>query len=65
MVPIKELIEKEPLFDYRAVANLLFLTKNTVQRMFQLKGWQAKRRAIRHRPRVQALRSVAQSPNER
>jgi putative transposase len=63
--PIKELIEKEPSFGYRTVANLLLMNKNRVQRMFQLKGWQVKRRALGHRPRVQALPSVARHPKER
>ena len=63
--PIKEMIEKEPSFGYRTVANLLSMNKNTVQRVFQLKGWQVKRRPIGHRPRIEALPSVAQRPNER
>jgi putative transposase len=63
--PIKEMIEKEPSFGYRTVANLLRMNKNTVQRVFQLKGWQVKRRPIGHRPRIEALPSVAQRPNER
>jgi putative transposase len=37
----------------------------TVQRIFQLKGWQVRKRAIGFRPRIQALPSVAQAPNER
>jgi len=61
----KELIEKEPSFGYRTVANLLSMNKNTVQRVFQLKGWQVKRRPIGHRPRIEALPSVAQRPDER
>ena len=65
VAPIKEMIEKEPSFGYRTVANLLSMNKNTVQRVFQLKGWQVKRRPIGHRPRIEALPSVAQRPNER
>jgi len=38
--PIKALIEEEPSFGYRTVANLLGFNKNTVQRIFKLKGWQ-------------------------
>jgi len=38
--PIKALIEEEPSFGYRTVAGLLDMNKNTVQRIFQLKGWQ-------------------------
>jgi putative transposase len=37
--PIKALIEQEPSFGYRTVAWLLGFNKNTVQRIFQLKGW--------------------------
>lgn len=40
------------------------MNKNTVQRIFQLKGWQVRKRATGMRPRVQALASVAGSPNE-
>ena len=44
--PIKALIEQEPSFGYRTVANLLRMNKNTVQRIFQLKGWQVRRRGV-------------------
>ena len=40
------------------------MNKNTVQRIFQLKGWQVRKRATGMRPHVQALTSVAGSPNE-
>ena len=63
--PIKALIEEEPSFGYRTVAYLLSFNKNTVQRIFQLKGWQVKKRPVGFRPRVQALPSVAQAPDER
>lgn len=63
--PIKALIEEEPSFGYRTVAYLLDFNKNTVQRIFQLKGWQVKKRPVGFRPRVQALPSVAQAPDER
>src|SRR5690606_1619599 len=63
--PIKALIEEEPSFGYRTVAGLLGMNKNTVQRIFQLKGWQVRKRAIGHRPRIQALPSVATSPDQR
>ncbi len=59
------MIEENPSFGYRTVAHLLGFNKNTVQRIFQLKGWQVKKRPIGFRPRVQALPSVAQAPNER
>jgi putative transposase len=63
--PIKALIEAEPSFGYRTVAGLLDMNKNTVQRIFQLKGWQVRKRAVGHRPRIEALPSVARSPDER
>jgi putative transposase len=63
--PIKALIEEEPSFGYRTVAGLLSMNKNTVQRIFQLKGWQVRKRALGMRPRIQALPSVAAAPDER
>ena len=63
--PIKKMIEEQPSFGYRTVAWLLGFNKNTVQRIFQLKGWQVRKRAIGMRPRIQALPSVAKPPNER
>lgn len=63
--PIKEMIDQDPSYGYRTVAGLLNFNKNTVQRIFQIRGWQVKQRAIGFRPRVQAMPSVAQAPNER
>jgi putative transposase len=63
--PIKALIEAEPSFGYRTVAHLLGFNKNTVQRIFQIRGWQVRKRAVGQRPRIQALPSVADHPNER
>ena len=63
--PIKALIEQEPSFGYRTVAGLLGMNKNTVQRIFQIKGWQVRKRAVGHRPRVEALPSVATRPDAR
>jgi putative transposase len=63
--PIKALIEEEPSFGYRTVAGLLGMNKNTVQRIFQLKGWQVRKRAVGFRPRIEALPSVARRPDER
>ena len=40
--PIKKMIEENPSFGYRTVAHLLDMNKNTVQRIFQLKGWQVR-----------------------
>ena len=63
--PIKAMIEEEPSFGYRTVAGLLGMNKNTVQRIFQLKGWQVRKRAVGNRPRIQALPSVATAPDQR
>lgn len=63
--PVKAMIEENPSFGYRTVAYLLNMNKNTVQRIFQLKGWQVKKRPVGFRPRVQALPSVAGRPDER
>lgn len=62
---IKAMIEELSSFGYRTVAHLLGFNKNTVQRIFQLMGWQVRKRPIGFRPRVQALPSVATAPNER
>lgn len=63
--PIKALIEEQPSFGYRTVAGLLGMNKNTVQRIFQLQGWQVRRRAVGQRPRIEALPSVATAPDQR
>lgn len=63
--PIKEIIDQNPSYVYRNVAGLLNFNKNTVQRIFQIRGWQVKQRPIGFRPRVQAIPSVAQAPDER
>ncbi len=63
--PIKAMIEDNPSFGYRTVAHLLALNKNTVQRVFQLMGWQVRKRPVGFRPRIQALPSVATAPDER
>lgn len=65
VIPIKAMIEENPSFGYRTVAYLLGFNKNTVQRVFQLKGWQVRKRPTGARPRIQALPSVANRPNER
>ena len=44
--PIKAMIEENPSFGYRTVAHLLGMNKNTVQRIFQLKGWQVRKRPV-------------------
>ena len=38
--PIKTMIDQDPSFGYRTVANLLNFNKNTVQRIFQIRGCQ-------------------------
>ncbi len=63
--PVKQMIEQNPSFGYRTVAYLLGMNKNTVQRIFQLKGWQVRKRPVGFRPRIQALPSVAGAPDER
>lgn len=63
--PIKEMIEEQPSFGYLTVAGLLGFNKNTVQRIFQLKGGHCKKRPVGFRRRIQALPSVANSPDER
>ena len=63
--PIKQMIEENPSFGYRTVAHLLDFNKNTVQRIFQLKHWQVRKRPVGFRPRVEAKPSVASSPNQR
>jgi len=65
VAPIKAMIEQNPSFGYRTVAHLLEFNKNTVQRIFQLKGWQVRKRPVGFRPRIEALPSVASRPNER
>ena len=62
---IKAMIEADPSFGYRTVAGLLGMNKNTVQRIFQLKGWQVRKRAVGERPRIEAKKSVAAKPDER
>ncbi len=63
--PIKAMIEEEPSFGYRTVAGLLGMNKNTVQRIFQVKGWQVRKRAVGHRPRIEVKVSAAERPDER
>ena len=62
---IKRVIETLPYAGYRTTAWLLGENKNTVQRIFQVKGWQVRKRASGARPRVQSLPSIASRPNER
>lgn len=63
--PIKAMIEESPSFGHRTGAYLLGFNKNIVQRVFQLMGWQVRKRPIGFRPWIEALPSVAIRPNER
>lgn len=63
--PIKAMIGKEPSFGYRTVARLPGFNKNTVQRIFRIKGRQVRKRPVGMRPRIGAVPSVATVPNER
>lgn len=63
--PIKAMIEKELSLGYRTVAWLQGLNKNKVQRIFQIKGWQVRKRPTGMGPRIEAVPSVATAPNER
>lgn len=65
VAPIKAMIEENPSFGYRTVAHLLGFNKNTVQRIFQIKGWQVRKRPVGFRPRIEAVPSVAKRPDER
>ncbi|GAA5233034.1 hypothetical protein [Verticiella sediminum] len=62
---IKAMIEELPSFGCRTVAHLLGFNKNTVQRVFQLMGWQIRKRPIDVRLRIQALPSAATMPSKR
>ncbi len=46
------MIEENPSFGYRTVAYLLGMNKNTVQRIFQIKGGQVRKRPVGMRPRT-------------
>jgi len=59
------MIEAEPSFGYRTVAASLGMNKNTVQRIFQLKGWQVRKRPLGQRPRIEAKVSRAEKPDQR
>ena len=49
----------------RKSALVLSMNKNTVQRIFQLKGWQVRKRALGQRPRIEAKVSRAEQPDQR
>ncbi len=62
---IKAMIVENPSFGYRTVGHLLSFNKNTVERIFQLKGWQVKKRSVGFRARIEILLLVAMLPNKR
>lgn len=62
---IKAFIDKYPDAGYRTVSWMLKLNKNTVQRIFQINGWQVRKKQKGFRPRVKAYPSVTQNPNQR
>ncbi len=59
------MIEDNPSFGCRTVANLLEFNKNTVLWVFQLRGWQVRKRPVGFRSRIEAWRSRGSQPNER
>lgn len=62
---IREVIEAEPSFGYRTVAALLGMNKNTVQRVFQLKGWHVRNSLLGQRPRMEVAVSRAEGLDQR
>ena len=48
-------INKYPEASYRTAAWMLQLNKNTVQRIFQLKGWQVRKKLPGFQPRVKSF----------
>ncbi|MGF2040647.1 MAG: hypothetical protein RMZ43_036065, partial [Nostoc sp. CmiVER01] len=43
-------VADEPSFGYRTVAGLMRINKDSVRRIFQLKGWQVRTRAAGRQP---------------
>lgn len=62
---IKAYIDKHAYAGYRTVAYNLGMNKNTVQRIFQIKGWQVNKKPKGRRPRAKSMPSVAIKPNQR
>jgi putative transposase len=62
--PIKEMIEAQPSLGDRAVRALPGMNKNTVQRIFQLKGWQVHKRFGKP-TRIEGKASRAEGPDQR
>jgi putative transposase len=63
--PIKALIERGPSFGFRIVVGLLGMNKSTVQRIYQIRGWQVRNRTIGHRLRIEVLPSAATAQDRR
>ena len=59
------MIKDNQSIGYRTVTHLLGFNKNTEQRVFQLRGWQVRKRPVGFRLRIEARRSRASQPNER
>lgn len=64
-VRVKSEIERYPTSGYRTVAWMLGENKNTIQRLFQLKGWQVRKRKKGFRPRAQSMISRTEQPDIR
>jgi len=62
---VKELIEKHPELGYRRVAFFLKENRKKVQRIFQYKGWQVRKRTVGKRPRIKHMKSVTDELNKR
>jgi len=62
---VKAVIERFPTYGYRRIAALLGWNRKVVQRICQRKGWQVRKRAKGHRPRVKAWPSVASYIDQR
>ena len=62
---IKAMIEQNSSIGFRMMAHPLSLNKNTVQCIFQPKSRSVSTRALDLRPCIQALTSVARTPDER
>lgn len=59
------MIDADSSFGYREEAGLQRFNKNTMQQVFQINGWQVRKRTVGHRLRIEALPLEARTPNER
>lgn len=62
---IKQFIDQHPEPGYRTYAWVLKLNKNKMQRVFQLKISQVRKKPKGFRPRVKAFPSVTSQPKQR